>query len=117
MPQYFAELDANKTVLRVLVADQDFIISGAVGDPANWVETSKDGSVGKRYAGIGHQYHEDLKTFVAPKPFDSWVFDEEKAEYIPPKPLPVDATDKKIWSEAQMDWVSEETVANVDKIS
>ena len=43
-PTYFAEVDKDGTVKRVIVADQAFIVSGAVGDPANWVETKYDGT-------------------------------------------------------------------------
>jgi len=41
-PNYFAEVDESGTVLRVIVADQAFINSGAVGDPARWVPTVKE---------------------------------------------------------------------------
>ena len=37
---HFAEIDEGGTVLRVIVADQDFIDSGVVGDKTNWVQTS-----------------------------------------------------------------------------
>lgn len=36
---YFAEIAPDGTVLRVIVADQAFIDSGAVGDPVNWEQT------------------------------------------------------------------------------
>jgi hypothetical protein len=36
---HFAEV-INGRVERVIVAEQDFIDSGAVGDPANWIQTS-----------------------------------------------------------------------------
>ena len=36
---YFAEV-LNGTVSQVIVAEQDFINSGAVGDPSLWWETS-----------------------------------------------------------------------------
>jgi len=39
---YFAEIDANGTVLRVIVADQAFINSGKVGDPKNWGKIRQD---------------------------------------------------------------------------
>ena len=34
---HFAEIDKDGKVLRVLVSEQDFINSGAVGDSFNWV--------------------------------------------------------------------------------
>jgi hypothetical protein len=41
---YFAHIDENSVVTTVIVADQEFINTGAEGDPANWIETSIDGS-------------------------------------------------------------------------
>ena len=61
---YFAEVDANGTVLRVIVADQAFIDSGKVGDPKNWVETTLDGSKGGIYAGKGYKYNKSTKVFA-----------------------------------------------------
>ena len=37
---HFAEINSENIVQRVIVAEQDFIDSGAVGDPNNWVQTS-----------------------------------------------------------------------------
>ena len=37
---HFAEIDSNGVVLRVIVAEQNFINSGVVGDSFNWVQTS-----------------------------------------------------------------------------
>lgn len=41
---YFAKVRGDGTVETVIVADQAFINSGAVGDPAMWVETKYDGT-------------------------------------------------------------------------
>ena len=61
-PTYFAELNENNEVVRVIVADQSFIDSGAVGDPSRWVQTSMD----KDGAGKGYKYDPQKRTF-APK--------------------------------------------------
>ena len=38
---HYAEVDpSTNTVVRVIVAEQDFIDSGAVGDKSRWVQTS-----------------------------------------------------------------------------
>ena len=37
---HFAEINGQGTVLRVIVAELDFIYSGAVGDPSRWIQTS-----------------------------------------------------------------------------
>lgn len=67
-PTYFAEVDKNGVVLRVIVADQAFINSGAVGNPASWIQTSIDGTLRKNYAGKGYTYNNGLNAFIPPKP-------------------------------------------------
>ncbi len=79
---YFAEIDKDSKVLRVIVADQEFIDSGAVGDPASWVETSADGKVGKNYAGKNDVYDINLKAFIKGEPEIGKIFDEQKAQWV-----------------------------------
>ncbi len=63
---HFAEISgSNNIVTRVIVAEQDFIDSGAVGASSNWIQTSYNTHGGvhilggtplrKNYAGIGYQ--------------------------------------------------------------
>jgi hypothetical protein len=40
------------------------------------------------FAGVGMIYHEDIDAFVDPKPFSSWVLNEEKARWEAPVPIP-----------------------------
>ena len=83
---HFAEISgSNNIVTRVIVAEQDFINSGVVGDSANWIQTSyntrlgihyapnsstPDGGVAlrKNYAGVGCTYDESRDAFIAPQP-------------------------------------------------
>ena len=53
---HFAEIDKDGKVLRVIVAEQDFINSGLVGDSFNWIQTSYNHNFRKRYAGVGYTY-------------------------------------------------------------
>lgn len=75
----FAEIDAQGTVLRVIVADQAFIDSGAVGDPKNWIRTSAKGTIRKNAAGIGYTYDSTLDAFIPPKTAETTEFNTEKA--------------------------------------
>lgn len=59
----FAEINFRGKVKRVIVADQEFINSGAVGNPENWVETHEE-----NYAGIGYSYDKKTNKFIEPKP-------------------------------------------------
>ena len=110
---HFAEIDANGTVLRVIVAEQDFINTGAVGDPARWIQTSYNTSGGvhrlggtplrMNYAGIGYTYDRIRDAFVPPQPFASWTLDETTCLWTAPAPRPQD--DKVYyWDEASLTW-------------
>ena len=90
---HFAEISGSGsgsityTVTRVLVAEQDFINSGAVGASSNWVQTSYNTKGGvhygdvsgsyepdggtqlrKNYAGVGYTYDESKDAFYRPQP-------------------------------------------------
>lgn len=87
----FAEV-INGTVTRVIVADQAFIDSGAVGDPANWVQTYEDGSIGKNYAGVGYTYDSKTSSFISPKPDQTATLDSNTGKWSEPKTTFVQAT-------------------------
>lgn len=82
---YFAEIDENDEVIRVIVADQEFIDSGLVGEPSNWIQTSKDGSLRKNYAGKGYKYDKNRNAFIPKKPTSDAIFNEETARWIVPQ--------------------------------
>ena len=65
---HFAKIDKDNIVTQVIVAEQDFINSGAVGDSFLWVQTSYSGSFRGTYAGIGYTYDKVSDTFIAPTP-------------------------------------------------
>jgi hypothetical protein len=110
---HFANIDDNNVVTQVIVAEQDFINSGAVGDPSKWIQTSYNTSGGqhknggtplrKNYAGIGYSYDVSRDAFIPPKPYDSWVLDEDTCWWTAPTPMP---TDGKLyqWNELGMVW-------------
>ena len=81
---YFAELDKDNNVLRVIVADQDFINTGKVGNPDNWKQTYYNGEVRKNYAGIGYNYDKTLDAFISKKPTLDAILDEETAKWVMP---------------------------------
>jgi hypothetical protein len=103
----------NGIVTQVIVADQDFINSGAVGDPSTWVQTSYNTYAGehrnggtplrKNYAGIGHIYDSVRDAFYAPSPFPSWLLNEHSCVWEAPTPMPTD--DKRYtWNESNTSW-------------
>jgi hypothetical protein len=62
----------------------------------------------KNYASIGYTYSEDLDAFIPPKPFDSWILNQETGQWDPPiaKPSfdPNDPLKMYFWDEANRLW-------------
>jgi hypothetical protein len=83
---HFAEIK-DGVVQRVIVAEQDFINSGLVGDSFNWVQTSYNGNFRKQYAGSGYTYDKANDVFVRSQPYPSWTLDSDH-DWQPPTPKP-----------------------------
>lgn len=111
---HFAQIDENNVVVQVIVAEQDFIDTGAVGDPNSWIQTSYNTRAGqhalggtplrKNYAGIGYTYDAARDAFIPPQPFPSWTLNEETCLWVAPSPQP---NDGKLysWSEDALQWL------------
>lgn len=124
---HWAELDENNVVTRVTVGSNDDLDEGYQWLIDNlggrWIKTSYNTYAGKRvdpetrestnepgfrknYAGIGYTYDEDLDAFIPPKPFPSWVLDEETCQWDAPVPLPEGAIKLACeWNEAEVAWI------------
>ena len=65
--------------------------------------TSYNNNIRKNYAGIGYTYDSIRDAFIAPKPFSSWILNEDTCTWESPIPMP---TDDKIytWNESAQDW-------------
>lgn len=67
-----------------------------------WKKTSYNGTIRKRYAGIGYTYSLEHDAFIAPQPFASWTLDSE-TNWQPPVPMPTDGK-MYAWDEAGQQW-------------
>lgn len=98
---HFAKIE-NGIVTEVIVAEQDFIdtLDG------QWVQTSYNANIRKNFAGIGYTYDEQEDAFIPPKPFASWVLNEQY-QWEAPVPYPAD---KKMyyWDEQSQSWKGSE---------
>jgi len=83
---YWAQVDNNRVVTRVIEADEEFILSGVVGNPNSWWETSLTGEFRKNYASAGFTYDMPLNCFYAPQPSGSIGFDDATCTWIMPPP-------------------------------
>jgi len=116
---HFAKINDQNIVEQVIVAEQEFIDSGAVGDPTRWIQTSYNTRNGfhimggtplrKNYASVGFTYDPISDAFIPPKPEGTFVLETSTATWVRPKPYPVDRNDPRapwyIWSEPLQDWV------------
>ena len=119
----------NGAVTQVIVAVPEFFDTFVDSSPGKWIKTSynirggvyhdpatnqpaADQSViegdearqRKNYAGIGFTYDRDRDAFIPPKPFASWVLNEDTCLWEAPVPYPDD--DKfYTWDEDTQSWV------------
>ena len=110
---HFAEIDKDGIVQRVIVAEQDFINRGAVGDPSNWIQTSYNTFGGKHerggkslrmnYAAIGGTYDKTRDAFIPPRLYNSWSFNEDTCRWDPPVECPNDGN-RYVWIEEKLSW-------------
>ena len=100
---HFAKIDSNNTVMEVIVAEQDFINSGVVGDSFLWVQTSYNKNFRKNFASIGGTYDKTRDAFIPPKPYASWTLVEDTCLWEPPTTHPANGKNY-IWNESTTSW-------------
>jgi hypothetical protein len=124
---HFAKLDENNVVTQVIVVDNkdcsdaNGIEKESIGIAfcerlfgGNWKQTSYNGNMRKNYAGIGYTYNADIDAFVPPKPFASWVLNNDTAQWDAPVAMPEDAGTGEppkmySWDESTTSWVAVES--------
>jgi hypothetical protein len=129
---HFAKLDSNNIVTFVTVGrqeddGQEAVLSARTGDvykqtsyntrggvhyDPNTGEPSADQSKAfrKNYAGLGYTYDAGRDAFIPPKPYASWVLNEDTCLWDAPVPLPEDAgtgepPKRYTWDEDTISWV------------
>ena len=113
---HYAFLDENNIVTEVITGiDETETIEGL--DTETWYgnfrgqvckRTSYNGNIRKNYAGLGYKYDEGRDAFISPKPYESWLLDEDTCNWKPPVDyLIFDEADPKYytWDEATISWV------------
>jgi hypothetical protein len=100
---HFAKIDKNNIVTEVIVAEQDFINSGLVGDSFLWVQTSYNGNFRKNYAGVGFTYDKTKDAFIPPQPYPSWILNEETCLWECSIAYPDDGNEYT-WNETNQTW-------------
>jgi hypothetical protein len=108
---HYAFLNENNIVTEVIVGvDETELIEGL--DTETWYgnfrgqsckRTSYNGNIRKNYAGVGYTYDEARDAFIAPKPFESWLLNEETCNWEAPTPMPTDGLMYE-WVEDDLNW-------------
>ena len=109
---HFAKV-VDGIVTQVIVAEPEFFQTFVDSSPGEWIQTSYNTHGGqhrnggtplrKNYAGIGYSYDRTKDAFIPPKPYPSWVLNEETCLWGAPTPMP---TDDKFyeWDETTTSW-------------
>ena len=104
---HFAKLN-NNIVTEVIVAEQDFINSGVVGDSFQWIQTSYNGNFRGKYAAIGDTWDKVNEVFISPQPHPSWILDADFT-WNAPTAYPDDGKSYE-WNESTTAWVESPTL-------
>lgn len=120
---HYAFLDENNIVTEVIVGvNENELIEGKT--PEVWygefrgqrcLRTSYNTQAGvhlyggtpfrKNYAGIGYSYDDARDAFIPPKPYPSWVLNEDSCLWEAPIPMPEgNLGDLYIWNEQEQKW-------------
>lgn len=119
---HFAKLDQNNVVVFVTVGRQEddgleAELTARTGDVYRQTsyntyggvhytdgERSQDQSKAfrKNYAGIGYTYDEERDAFIPPKPYESWILNEETCQWEAPIPMP--QTGHHMWDTEISNW-------------
>jgi hypothetical protein len=106
----------NGIVEQVIVAEPDFFDVFVDSTPGEWIQTSYNTRGGqhpegrplrKNYAGVGYTYDAERDAFIPPKPFASWLLNEETCLWEAPVAMPEDGQVYD-WDEATTSWVARE---------
>ena len=110
---HFVKLNENNMVIDGLVVNNNDAPDEASGiaflntlfaNDIVWKQTSYHGNIRKNYAGIGYSYDIARDAFIAPKPYPSWILNEQTCQWESPTPIPTD--DKRYqWDEATLTWI------------
>ena len=112
---HFAQLDNNVVTQVIVVHNNELLDENGLESESkgiafctsllggSWVQTSYNGNIRKNFAGIGYTYDEARNAFIPPKPFNSWLLNEETCRWDSPVPHPEDGK-KYAWNEDIINW-------------
>lgn len=116
---HFAKIQ-DGIVTQVIVAEPEFFNTFVDTSPGQWLQTSYNTRGGvhfnpetgepddgeplrKNYAGVGFSYDSTLDAFIPPKPYKSWLLNEETCLWEAPVAYPEDGQMYN-WNEENTSW-------------
>ena len=115
---HFAKLDENNVVVEVIVVKNavinnlpfpeseplgvDFCRS-LFGSDTVWMQTSYNNNFRARYAAVSGVYDPVKDVFIHPKPYPSWILNDETTVWEAPVPRPDDGNGYT-WNESTLSW-------------
>lgn len=118
---HFAKIDENNIVISVVVVDnKDTSDASGVEKEhigaahlekilgGTWKQTSYNGNFRKNYAGIGYTFDSVRDAFIPPKPYNSWMINEQTCQWEAPIAMPNDGQ-MYSWNEEITNWVLVQT--------
>jgi hypothetical protein len=120
---HFAKLDENNIVVfvtkgRTSSDGKEAELTARTGDVYKQTSYNTSGGVHrlggtplrKNYAGIGYTYDSERDAFIPPKPYPSWLLNEDTCLWGSPVPYPTDVGTEEnpkrySWDEEAVNWV------------
>ena len=115
----FAKIGLNNKVIEVLSVNNEVLLDSNGVEQENigvefltnltgwaiWKQTFYNGNIRKNFAGIGYTYDEDRDAFIPPKPYNSWVLNENTCQWEAPIAYPATNTNEfYFWNEETQSW-------------
>jgi len=109
---HYAFLDENNIVTEVIPGRNEWEVVDGISDwEAHYgafrgqvcKRTSYNNNYRKNYAGVGYYFDDARDAFIAPKPYESWLLDEETCIWEAPTPMPTDGG-FYMWVEDDLNW-------------
>lgn len=117
---HFARVDESWVVQQVIVVHNSVLLNEQgiecdwlgeqfcqklYGAHTKWIQTSYNGNKYKNFANIGYTFDPHRNAFIPPKPYQSWILNEETCRWEPPIPIPADGLAYR-WNETMINWVA-----------
>jgi hypothetical protein len=68
-----------------------------------WKQTSYNNNIRKNFAGVGYHYDQQRDAFILPKPYNSWILNEDTCRWEAPIAYPND-NNIYFWNEQTLTW-------------